>query len=220
MGSSPISRIRKTFFIMIDTEIYSKIDDDKKLKIKYYNKCNNAKKEGLKCELTFEEFFELLLEAGLKSSQLGFSGEGYVLARYNDEGNYKKGNCRFILQKENAEEKKISQKVRLTSQKNISKYNIGIGRNVNLKPLSENYEESTCIDCGKKISHKSIRCLECENKNRQQHPNYKANIDKDKLKELIKKYTLIEIGNMYGVSETTIRKRLKKFGIKNPRGFS
>ena len=57
---------------MIDTEIYSKIDDDKKLKIKYYNKCNNAKKEGLKCELTFEEFFELLLEAGLKSSQLGF----------------------------------------------------------------------------------------------------------------------------------------------------
>ena len=47
----------------------------------------------------------LVNEAGLKSSQLGFTGEGYVLGRCNDSGGYEPGNCRFITQKENSDEK-------------------------------------------------------------------------------------------------------------------
>lgn len=47
----------------------------------------------------------LVREANLKSSDLGFSGNGYVLARFNDEGDYVYGNCRFITQKENSEER-------------------------------------------------------------------------------------------------------------------
>jgi hypothetical protein len=47
----------------------------------------------------------LVADAGLKSSQLGYTGEGYVLGRYNDSGNYEIGNCRFITQKENSDEK-------------------------------------------------------------------------------------------------------------------
>lgn len=82
-----------------------KLDDDGKLMRKWYNKRVNAKAEGLECKLTFDEYCQLVDEAGLVSSQLGFTGEGYVLARYNDTGNYEIGNCRFITQKENSDEK-------------------------------------------------------------------------------------------------------------------
>lgn len=81
------------------------INDDGKLIQKWRNKCVNAKKEGLVCNLTYEQFCQLLIDANLKSSQLGFSGDGYVLARYNDSGNYEIGNCRFVTQKENIDEK-------------------------------------------------------------------------------------------------------------------
>ncbi len=82
-----------------------KLDDDGKLIQKWRNKCVNAKAEGIDCNLTFDEYCQLVDEAGLTSSQLGFTGEGYVLGRVNDEGNYETGNCRFITQKENSDEK-------------------------------------------------------------------------------------------------------------------
>ena len=86
-------------------ELELDLDDDGKLKRKWINKCVNAKKEGLECELTYEEFCLLVSQANLVSSQLGFTGKGYVLARYNDSGNYTLKNCRFITQKENSDEK-------------------------------------------------------------------------------------------------------------------
>lgn len=81
------------------------IDDDNKIWRRYSNKRVNAKKDGLGFELSFEEYCLLVKEAGLKSSQLGFTGDNYVLARYNDSGPYKYGNCRFITQQENYNEK-------------------------------------------------------------------------------------------------------------------
>lgn len=81
------------------------VDDDNKIQQRYCNKRVNAKKEGIGFELSFEEYCILVKEAGLKSSQLGFTGDKYVLARYNDTGPYKYGNCRFITQKENHAEK-------------------------------------------------------------------------------------------------------------------
>lgn len=101
--------------------LISKIDDDGKLLRKYRNKCYNAKKEGLKCELTFEEYIRLVNDAGLKSSDLGFTGKKYVLARIGDTGNYKFGNCRFITQKENVHEKVLTEKAIRTSKNNIKK---------------------------------------------------------------------------------------------------
>lgn len=99
------------------------VDDDGKLYHKYLNKCNNAKKEGIKCSLSFEQYCNLLKEAGIVSSQLGFSGEGYVLARLNDSGDYTLGNCRFITQLENAKERKVSDKSREASRQNAIKMN-------------------------------------------------------------------------------------------------
>ena len=81
------------------------VDDDGKIQQRYCNKRVNADKEGIGFELSFEEYCTLVKEAGLKSSQLGFTGDKYVLARYNDTGPYKYGNCRFITQQENYNEK-------------------------------------------------------------------------------------------------------------------
>lgn len=106
----------------------NKIDDDNKLYQKYLNKKINAKKEGLVCELTYYEYVTLVDNAGLKSSDLGFTGRGYVLARYNDSGNYTFDNCRFITHKENIKERKTSEKVRLASSNNIRKYNMNTSK--------------------------------------------------------------------------------------------
>lgn len=100
------------------------VDDDGKLRQRYKNKCTNAAKEGITCKITFEEYCKLVAEAGLVSSDLGFSsGKKYVLARYNDSGDYEYGNCRFITQKENAQERKVSDKSREASKRNVIKMN-------------------------------------------------------------------------------------------------
>ena len=49
------------------------VDNDGKLYGRYLNKRNNAKKEGLVCDLTFQQYCSLVKEAGIKSSDLGFS---------------------------------------------------------------------------------------------------------------------------------------------------
>ena len=76
----------------VKSDLELELDDDDKLIQKWRNKKVNAKQEGLECLLTFEEYCLLVKEAGLKSSQLGFTGEGYVLARYEDSGDYRYGN--------------------------------------------------------------------------------------------------------------------------------
>jgi hypothetical protein len=95
------------------------VDDDSKLYAKFLNKRNNAKKEGIRFCLTFEEFKLLVVKANLRSSDLGYSGRGYVLARYNDRGPYKSGNCRFITQAQNLRERrpgKISPRVKAAAR--------------------------------------------------------------------------------------------------------
>ena len=90
------------------TELELKLDDDGKLYQRYADKRVNAQHEGIDCKLSYDEYCRLVDEAHLKSSQLGFSGQNYVLARYNDEGPYAYGNCRFITQKENMRERVLS----------------------------------------------------------------------------------------------------------------
>lgn len=87
------------------SELEQSLNDDGKLKRRYTNKRVNAQKENIPFDLTYEQYMDLVNEAGLKSSQLGFTGEGYVLGRNNDSGGYEPGNCRFVTQKENSDEK-------------------------------------------------------------------------------------------------------------------
>lgn len=80
-----------------------KIDDDGRLNEKYRHKKSNAKRHGLVCLLSFQEYCQLVADAGIKSSDIG-RGK-YHLARYGDKGNYEIGNCRFITHQENMNER-------------------------------------------------------------------------------------------------------------------
>lgn len=98
------------------------IDDDGKLLQKYRNKKVNARKEGIEFDLAFKDLCILLANAGLKSSDWGFTaGHNFVLARYNDSGSYAIDNCRFITQTENNAEKIVSDSSREASRQNIKK---------------------------------------------------------------------------------------------------
>lgn len=79
----------------------------------------NAEKENVEFLLSYDEICGLLNEANIQSSDWGFTGNNFVLARYNDAGPYKIGNCRFITQFENNAEKKFSEASLKASQRNI-----------------------------------------------------------------------------------------------------
>lgn len=102
---------------------FENLDDDGKLYRKYYNKKINALKENIGFYLTFDEYKQLMIESGFKSSDLGFTGNNIVLARYGDNGDYTIDNCRFITQFENIQEKKITEKSRIASANNMTKLN-------------------------------------------------------------------------------------------------
>jgi hypothetical protein len=99
------------------------VDDDGKVYTKYSNKRVNAGHEDIEFDLSFEEFCKLIFQAGLVSSQLGYTGQKYVLARFNDEGSYTFDNCRFITQQENSDEKVITDRARESSSNNMKRYN-------------------------------------------------------------------------------------------------
>lgn len=88
---------------------------------KFSNKRVNAKKEEIDFNLTYDEFQQLLNEADITYKDIG--NKGYHLARYNDDGAYEIGNCRFIYYKENIAEKKVSEKSRKASRKHLLSIN-------------------------------------------------------------------------------------------------
>ena len=84
------------------------------------------------------------------------------------------------------------------------------GKNIN----HGKHKINTCIDCGKVINAKSIRCLACENLRRQ---NLKSNevegISREELKSLIRNTPFTKIGEKYGVSDNTIRNWCDKYNL-------
>ena len=98
------------------------LDDDGKLKRRYINKRVNAAKENIPFKLSFEEYVRLLIDAEIKSSDLGI--KKYHLSRYNDSGSYVDGNCRFVWYTVNLGEKKISEKSRIASRENAKRATI------------------------------------------------------------------------------------------------
>jgi len=90
-----------------------------RLRTKYCQKRCNAGKEKIPFLLSFEEYCQLLDETGITADDIGIAK--YHLARYNDEGSYEYGNCRFIHYLENVKEKKISFASIEASKKNVLK---------------------------------------------------------------------------------------------------
>lgn len=79
------------------------LEENKKLKQKYRNKKCSARKEKIPMFLSFQEYCLLAKEASIIADDIGINK--YHLARYNDEGAYEYGNCRFIHYLENIKEK-------------------------------------------------------------------------------------------------------------------
>lgn len=84
-------------------KIFNTLNDDGKLKQRFYNKRVNAAKEGIPFELTAREFMMLMIDAGVVSSDLGI--KKHHLARKADRGPYRYGNCRFVWYLDNYKEK-------------------------------------------------------------------------------------------------------------------
>lgn len=77
---------------------------------------------------------------------------------------------------------------------------------VDLKP------NQTCIDCNAIISPRAIRCKSCAAKEKQKdkttfHPN------REKLKELIRSTSFLQIGKIYNVSDNSVRKWCDSYGL-------
>lgn len=80
------------------------------LQRKIDHKRYNAEKAGLRFLLTRAQVESLLDQAGITVHQ--WTNGCYNLARYEDQGDYAPGNCRFITHLENARERKVSDETR------------------------------------------------------------------------------------------------------------
>lgn len=74
-----------------------------------------------------------------------------------------------------------------------------------------------CIDCGKKITSKSLRCTECAQKYRKDIAQESKPITREELKTLIRENTFVDIGKQFNVSDNAIRKWCKVFNLPTSR---
>lgn len=81
------------------------------------------------------------------------------------------------------------------------------GKNIN----HGNHKINICIDCGKVISSKAIRCSKCEYEYRKN--NQVERITREELKDLIRNNSFVEIGKRYNVSDNAIRKWCDKYNL-------
>jgi hypothetical protein len=82
--------------------------------------------------------------------------------------------------------------------------------NLKLKELN-NHFKNTCVNCGTEIDYKATRCKDCHVNNVRSRRLNKPS--KEDLEVLIYNKPFTEIGRMYGVSDNTIRKWCKAYGL-------
>lgn len=76
----------------------------------------------------------------------------------------------------------------------------------NCKEKTLNY----CMDCGKEITNKAIRCVECHDIYKKQNSNKPS---KEILMSLILKYPMTKIGDIYNVSDNAVKKWCKTYNL-------
>ena len=81
------------------------------------------------------------------------------------------------------------------------------GKNIN----HGNHTKKYCIDCGKLITPKSTRCIECNNKLNITDINDK--VSREKLKQLIRNHSFTYVGQVFGVTDNAIRKWCIKYNL-------
>lgn len=101
------------------------------------------------------------------------------------------------------------------SKSTISKINNGVihiqeNETYPLRKTRNNNKENFCVDCGKKISRGSKRCIPCENLFR---TNFDLPVSRDQLKKLIRTMPFTGIGKQFQVSDNAIRKWCDKYNL-------
>ena len=70
-----------------------------------------------------------------------------------------------------------------------------------------------CVDCGKQISSKYVRCGDCNREFRKRNGIEQLPVNRDELKSLIRDMAFTQIGQMFNVSDNAIRKWCKKLKL-------
>jgi len=81
------------------------------------------------------------------------------------------------------------------------------GRNSNMK------KSRICIECKGPTKGKGKKCVKCTTQKQPQ----KFFVTKEKLEKLVKKHSLTFLGRKFGVTDNSVRKRCRKFGIEWPK---
>ena len=72
---------------------------------KWSNLRGDSRGYGRECKLTFEQYTQLAIDAGISHLDIGQSLDSYCMGRLGDSGDYELGNCRFITHRQNHKER-------------------------------------------------------------------------------------------------------------------
>lgn len=86
-------------------------DEEERIKrTKFKTKIYQSPGRGIEFKLSFEEYCNLIDEAGITVYDIGIGADDYCLGRIGDKGAYEVGNCRFITNEQNRLEQLESMK--------------------------------------------------------------------------------------------------------------
>lgn len=77
-------------------------------------------------------------------------------------------------------------------------------------------DNKLCI-CGKTIHNKSLKCRQCSEKLKIHKKKFDPTKEELQCKLIELNWNLTEVGNFYGVSDNSVKKRYKKFGLISPK---
>lgn len=78
---------------------------------------------------------------------------------------------------------------------------------------SSSKKSRVCCDCGGATKGQGKKCRKCASQKQPQ----KFVVDKLKLQELVNTHPMTKVGRMFGVSDSSIKKRCRKLGVEWPR---